>query len=212
MIRTPPRPIHMTSFSLSEEQRDCLQEVANIAMGQAGDRLARLLGTSVVLSAPHIEVMEPSDIVMALYAVDSSESVSGVCQGFIGGGISGEAMLLYNDTSFADLALLMNYDDKLDEQAERELLMDTTNVLFGACLKGIAEQLDMDFSFGPPIVLGQHRKVSELFNTGGAKWRKALVTEINYRLEGYNVNANLLIIMTDQSINRLVKKLDFLLS
>lgn len=201
-----------TTFSLSEDQRDCLQEVANIAMGQAGDRLARLLGTSVVLSTPHIELMEPSDIVMALYAVDSSDSVSGVCQGFIGGGISGEAMLMFDDTSFTDLAMLMNYDDKLDEQAERELLMDTTNVLFGACLKGVAEQLDMDFSFGPPIVLGQHRKVSEMFNIGGAKWQQALVTEINYRLEGYNVNANLLIIMTDRSIDRLVKKLDYLLS
>lgn len=203
----------MTStLTLSEEQRDCLQEVANIAMGQAGDRLARLLRTSVVLSTPHIEVMEPSDIVMALYAVDSSESVSGVCQGFIGGGISGEAMLMYDDTSFTDLALLMNYDNQLDEQAERELLMDTTNVLFGACLKGIADQLDMDFSFGPPIVLGQHQKVSEIFNISSARWQKALVTEINYRLEGYNVNANLLIIMTDRSINRLVKKLDYLLS
>lgn len=199
-------------LNLSEEQRDCLQEVANIAMGQAGERLARLLRTSVVLSTPHIELMEPSDIIMALQAVDSSESVSGVCQGFIGGGISGEAMLMYDDTSFVDLARLMNYDDKLDEQAERELLMDTTNVLFGACLKGIAEQLDMDFSFGPPIVLGQHQRVSEIFNTSSARWQKALVTEINYRLEGYNVNANLLIIMTDRSIARLVKKLDYLVS
>ncbi len=203
----------MTSVTpLSEDQRDCLQEVANVAMGKAGERLARLLRTPVVLSIPHIALMEPSDIAMALYSVDSTESVSGVCQGFIGGGISGEAMLLFDDTSFADLALLMNYDDELDEQAERELLMDTTNVLFGACLRGIAEQLDMDFSFGPPTVLGQHQKVSEIFDAENVKWQKALVIEINYRLEGYNVNANLLIIMTDQSIARLVKKLDYLLS
>lgn len=199
-------------LNLSEDHRDCIQEVTNVAMGQAGDKLARLLDTFVVLSIPHIAVMAPSDVAMALQAIDSNKSVSGVCQGFIGGGIAGEAMLLFNDTSFNDLAKLMNYDDELDQQAERELLMDTTNVLFGACLSGIADQIDMEFSFGPPMVLGQHQAVSELFDFKAAKWDQALVTEISYELEGYNVQCDLLLIMTDDSIARLLKKIDYLLN
>ncbi len=199
-------------FTLSEEQRDCLQEVTNVAMGQAGDNLARLLDTFVVLSIPHIATMTPSDIAMALQSIDGSDSVSGVCQGFIGGGIAGEAILLFNDTSFADLAKLMNYEDILDEQAERELLMDTTNVLFGACMRGISQQIDMAFSFGPPMVLGQHQRLDTLFNPETAVWRHALVTEINYKLEGYNVNCDLLLIMTEESITRLMRKLDYLIS
>lgn len=197
---------------LSEDYRDCLQEVTNVAMGQAGDRLARLLDTFVVLSIPHIEIMSPGDIAMALHAIDSSDSVSGVCQGFIGGGIAGEAILLFNETSFSDLARLLKYDEKLDEQAERELLMDTTNVLFGACLKGIAEQLDMTFGFGPPMVLGQHQQLSEFFDPKTALWEHALVTEINYKLEGYNVNCDLLLILTEDSIGLLCEKLDYLLT
>ncbi len=202
----------MSLLKISEEHRDALQEITNVAMGQAGDKLARLLDTFVILSIPHIEVMRPSDIAMALHAIDANESVSGVCQGFIGGGIAGEAMLLFNDTSFTDLAKLLNYDEKLDDQAERELLMDTTNVLFGACLKGIAEQIDMEFSFGSPTVLGQHRKVSEIFQMENAKWESALVTEISYELEGYNVQCDLLIIMTGDSLDLLAKKLDYLLA
>lgn len=200
------------SINLSEDYRDCLQEVTNVAMGQAGDRLARLLDTFVVLSIPHIAVMSPADIAMALQSIETNDSVSGVCQGFIGGGIAGEAILLFNDTSFVDLARLLNYDDELDEQAERELLMDTTNVLFGACLKGLAEQIDMTFSFGPPMVLGQHQKLEELFDPKNALWKNALVTEINYKLEGYNVNCDLLLILTEGSIELLCKKLDYLLS
>ncbi|HRH76315.1 MAG TPA: histidine kinase [Cellvibrionaceae bacterium] len=199
------------TINLTEEQRDCLQEVTNVAMGQAGDNLARLLDTFVILSIPHIAVMTPSDIAMALQSISSSDSVSGVCQGFIGGGIAGEAILLFNDTSFTDLAKLMNYEDVLDEQAERELLMDTTNVLFGACLKGISEQIDMAFSFGPPMVLGQHQRLEALFDPATAMWRQALVTEINYKLEGYNVNCDLLLIMTEDSIARLLLKLDYLI-
>lgn len=198
-------------LNISEDHRDALQEVSNVAMGQAGDKLARLLDTFVVLSIPHIEVMGPSDIVMALHAIDSNESVSGVCQGFTGGGIAGEAMLLFSDTSFTDLAKLMDFHDELDDQAECELLMDATNVLFGACLNGIAEQIDMEFSYGSPMVLGQHQKLSELFNMENARWQHALVTEISYELEGYNVSCDMLIVMTDDSIERLLLKLDYLL-
>ena len=181
-------------------------------MGQAGEKLAHLLDTFVVLSIPHVELMSPSDIVMALHAIDTNESVSGVCQGFIGGGMRGEAMLLFNDTSFIDLAKIMGYDEELDQQAERELLMDTTNVLFGACLNGIAEQIDMQFSFGPPMVLGQHQSISELFKAGTARWNHVLVIEISYELEGYNVNCDLLIVMTESSLTRLFGKLDYLLA
>lgn len=196
---------------LTEDYRDCLQEVTNVAMGQAGERLARLLDTFVVLSIPHIEVMGPSDIAMALGAIDSNKSVSGVCQGFIGGGIAGEAMLLFNDTSFTDLAKLMKHEGKLDKQVECELLMDATNLLFGACLKGIAEQIDMEFSFGPPMVLGQHQDLAELVKLDNRTWKEALVTEINYKLEGYNVNCDLLIIVTEDSMDLLFRKLDYLL-
>lgn len=199
-------------LELSEDHRDCLQEVVNIAMGQAGDRLARLLDTFVVLSIPRIAVMKPADIAMAVQSLHSTDSVSGVCQGFIGGGVAGEAMLLFNDTSFQDLARLMNYPGELDEQSERELLMDTTNVLLGACLNGIAEQVDLNFSYGPPMVLGQHRRLAELVHADHALWEHALVLEINYKLEGYNVNCDLLLVLTDDSIERLLKKLDLLLS
>ena len=199
-------------IELSEDYRDALQEISNVAMGQAGDKLARLLDAFVVLPIPHIEVMRSSDIVMALHAVDNNTSVSGVCQGFIGGGLAGEAMLLFNDTSFVDLAKLMKYEGKLDEQAERELLMDTTNILFGACLTGIAEQIDMDFSFGQPMVLGQHQNVSDLFNMENAAWDSCLVIEINYHLEGYNINCDLLVLITNDSLDLLFKKLDYLIS
>ena len=180
-------------------------------MGQAGDKLARLLDTFVVLSIPHIEVMCPSDIVMALHSIDPAKAVSGVCQGFIGGGICGEAMLLFNETSFTDLAKLMNYEGDLDDQARAELLMDTTNVLFGACLNGIAEQIDMSFSYGPPMVLGKDQSIDEIFNVKKARWKYTLVTEIGYQLEDYDVNCDLLILMTEDSLERLFKKLDYLL-
>ena len=197
--------------SLTEEHRDGLQEITNVGMGQAADHLARLLDAFIILSIPHIEILGPNDIAMALQSLEGSQSVSGVCQGFIGGGIAGEAMLIFNDTSFGDLATLLNYEGEIDTQTEYELLMDTANVLNGACLSGIAKQLDTNFSFGPPMLLGQHCQISELITNEAINWKQALVIEINYKIEGYDVNCDLLLVITEDSIDKLISMVSYLL-
>jgi chemotaxis protein CheY-P-specific phosphatase CheC len=195
---------------LSEDQRDCLQEISNVAMGQAGDHLARLLNSFVVLSIPHVAILTPADIAMAVQAIDE-DSVSGICQGFIGGGIAGEAMLLFNDTSFVDLAKLMKFEEELNTLTERELLIDSTNILVGAMLRGIAEQLDIEFSFGPPAIMGQHQQLDKLLMSKNVRWNHTLVVEVNYKIEGYNVQCDLLIVITESSLPRLFGKLAYLL-
>ena len=45
----------MNAFHLTEDQQDCLQELINVAMGQASDQLARYLDTFVYLKVPSIE-------------------------------------------------------------------------------------------------------------------------------------------------------------
>lgn len=204
----------MRDYLLTEDQRDCLQEITNVAMGQAGAHLARLLDVFVVLSIPHVSVLNPTDIAMALQSLDrdgKDNLVHGVCQGFIGGGIAGEAMLIFTGTDFDDLARLLKYDRVPDEQARYELLMDTANVLNGACLRGLAEQLDTHFSFGPPMLLGQHCNIADLLHNNSMKWKQALVVEINYAIENHKINCDLLLVIAEHSIHGLVEKLNYLL-
>jgi len=204
----------MHQYLLSEDQRDCLQEITNIAMGQAGDRLARLLNVFVVLSIPHVSVLNPTDIAMTLHSLNresKDDVVHGVCQGFIGSGIAGEAMLIFHGTDFTDLAKLLKYDKVPSEQAQIELLMDTANVLNGACLKGLAEQFDANFSFGPPMLLGQHCNLTELLESNNMKWKQALVVEISYAIENHKINCDLLLVIAEHSIKGLVEKLNYLL-
>ena len=159
---------------LSADMRDCYQEIANVAMGRAGDLLARLLNVFVELPIPNVNFIEVSELRMALKDIENHESTSGVCQGFISAGISGEALLILNDSSFKDVASLMNYQYDSDKGTELELLMDLSNVIIGACLKGVSEQLDIQFSQGHPEVLGQHRKISDLIANNANKWKKNL--------------------------------------
>jgi chemotaxis protein CheY-P-specific phosphatase CheC/DNA-binding response OmpR family regulator len=207
-MSVPERSVPLT---LSSDLRDCYQEISNVAMGRAGDLLARLLNVFVELPIPNVNFIEVSEIRMALKDVEANESTSGICQGFISAGISGEALLILNDSSFKDIASLMNYQYDEDEGTELELLMDLANVLIGACLKGISEQLDIDFSQGHPVVLGQHRKISELIANNASKWKKTLAIEISYSIENYPIKCDLLLLFTEQSMQALNNKISYLL-
>lgn len=199
------------THQLSAEMRDVLQEIANVAMGQAGNLLARLLNVFVKLPIPNVNLLEVNELRMALASVEDKSTTSAVCQGFIGGGVSGEALLILNDSSFRDIAALMNYHGELTVKVELELLMDIANILIGALLKGISEQLDISFSQGHPVVLGQHAAVSELIKSNIRRWKKTLAVELSYGIENYNITCDLLLLFTEDSLKTLNNKVAFLL-
>lgn len=199
------------AISLTEDQRDCYQEITNVAMGQAADRLARLLDAYVVLPIPKINLIEANDLRMAIQDVETDSAMSAVCQGFIGSGIAGEALLLFNDMSYHDLATLLNYSGDLDRYGELELLMDVSSLLIGACIHGIGDQLGIHFNQGHPVVLGQHCKVDDLLKSGNHHWSKTLAIEIHYTIEHVNIDCDLLLLFTEDSVARLNKKIDYLL-
>jgi chemotaxis protein CheY-P-specific phosphatase CheC/CheY-like chemotaxis protein len=191
--------------------RDGYKEVANVAMGQAADFLARLLNVFVLMPVPHVNMIDSADLRMALGEVAAGENISAVCQGFIGAGIAGEALLLFQESSFQDIAELTQYQGKIDENAELELLMDMANILIGACLKGLADQLEVNFSQGPPVVLGRHVKVSDLLKGNALRWKQTLAIEMGYRIENRKISCDLLLLLTEDSIASLNTRLQYLI-
>ncbi|MCD8547925.1 MAG: response regulator [Aeromonadaceae bacterium] len=202
----PVSPLGMTL-----ELRDVYQELANVAMGQAGDLLARLLGQFVILPIPNVNVLEVSELHMALSAAAGEDTLSAVCQGFIGAGIAGEALVLFHDSSFTDLAKLMRHQGPIDKAVELELLMDMANVLIGAFLRGFGTQLDTPFHQGQPVVLGQHSAIDDLIRTNATRWRRTLAIEINYRIRDHRVQCDLLLLFTEESIRFMNHKIEHLL-
>ncbi len=196
---------------LDEHLRDCYQEVTNVAMGQAGDHLARIMNVFVKLPIPNVNLIEVSELHMMLSDIEQHEQTSGVCQGFLGDGISGEALCVLSDSSFGDVAKIMNIHENVDDEMQLEILMDVASILIGTCLSGLAKQLDMQFRQGHPMVLGQHQSVEELIKANKSNWRKTLAIELSYGLEGYNVQCDLLLLFTEDSLDMLNSKLAHLL-
>lgn len=196
---------------LDPKIRDCYQEVTNIAMGRAGDHLARALNVFVHLPIPNVNLIEDSELHMLLSDIESHERVSAVCQGFVGSGVQGEALCVLSDSSIGDVAKILNISGEVDDRKQLELLMDAASILIGSCLGGIAEQLDITFAQGQPVVLGQHRNITEIIAANKLKWKRTLAIEISYGLEGYNVVCELLLLFTEKSMETLNYKLAHLL-
>jgi len=105
----------------------------------------------------------------------------------------------------------MNYTGELNDKVELELLMDVSNILIGAILTGLSRQLDMPFSQGHPVVLGQHGDVAELVKANKDRWQRTLAIEISYGIEHHNINCDLMLLFTEDSLKTLKYKVAYLL-
>lgn len=188
--------------------RDAVREVVNVAMGRAAALLARVLGVFVQLPLPNVNMLEVGELHMALADAAQGDKLTAVCQGYIGGGIAGEALLIFHDSEVADMARLMRAED----YRELEMLLDLSSLLISACLSGIADQIDVVFSQGHPQVLGQHASIDELIRVNQQRWKKTLAVEISYSLEGHDIHFDLLLLFTEDSVELLSRKLAYLMN
>ncbi|AQZ36065.1 chemotaxis protein CheC [Pseudomonas sp. LPH1] len=190
--------------------RDALREVSNVAMGRAAALLAKVLGVFVQLPVPQVNIFEVSELHMTLLDAQRGERFSAICQGFIGEAIAGEALLLFHDSEVDDMARLLGWQPENEAQTS-EMLLDLASILTGACLAGVAEQLDLRFSQGHPQLLGQHASLDQLIQVNRQRWRKTLAVEISYSLEGHAIHFDLLLLFTEDSIKRLTGKIGYLM-
>ncbi|WP_343222648.1 response regulator [Marinobacterium ramblicola] len=185
------------------------QELSNVAMGRAGALLSELLGVFVQLPVPRARINAADEIVTLLeqLRVESGTNAT-LCQGFIGPGISGEALLIFDRNSLEDMARLMEGDDELTPALQHEMLLDVANVLVSAYLGELGRQIDVSFSQGTPVILGQHYHLPDWDTL--LRWKRTLTIEVGYKIEGYNINCNLLLLFTDDSIDELYERTRYL--
>jgi chemotaxis protein CheC len=205
----------MSEPVLTEDQRDALQEVANLAMGQAATRLARLLDSFIELSVPRVRVVAVSEAAQALREMTGIEDpVSAVRQGFRSD-IKGEALVICRSDSVDDLCALVSdpYSRSAYESvSQKELMFDVANVLTGACVSCILDQLGRTPVFSAPGLLGDALTLDEVFQPGVLQWEVALLVEVNFTLEDHSFRAHLVMLMAEESIRHMNDALDALLS
>ena len=201
----------MSAVEYNEDIRDGIQEIANIAVGAAADKMARSFSTFVQIPIPSVHLIEAADIMMALTAIESGARITSVTQPFFGSGISGEALLLFTDGSMAELCQLMGYQDLEDDHQHRELVLEMASLLNGSCIQGICSQLDIDVLLKHPTLLAQHTSLKDILNGQKFPWQHTLALELNYSFEGYDITCDLVILLHENSLPSFFRQINMLL-
>lgn len=214
ILEPPAQPRLVTPVSLELpilRRRDIYMEVANVSIGRAADALARHFDVFVQLPLPNVNIFEVSELHMALRDLAENSQVSGVCQGFSGEGIAGEALVLLSDSSVSDLKKLMQIPADSVELEELELLMDVSNILVGSFLNGLGEQAEVRFFQSAPVLLGQHIPIDSIIESTAGSFKKTMTFEVSYNIEGTSIRCDLLFMFVDESLPLLDHKLAYLM-
>lgn len=197
----------MTSAAYSLEQKDALQELLNIAMGQAADSLARVLSAYVQLAIPSIEIIEAHQLADALsHIAHEGEAVTAARQAFFND-LQGEAVAVYGNEDSRHVADLMGYDE-LDSLEEQELLLDITNVLVGACMTGFGKLIDANIGYSAPRMMAVNVPMSQLFSSEKPSWNQSLLIKINFGIHERSFLCELLFFMPESSIAKVQHGVD----
>ncbi len=170
---------------LDELERDALAELGNIGVGKASTALSRMVGGTVLVSVPNVEIVPGDRLVAALEQalpgplVAVSECLSGTFRG--------SAILLLPERSSLPLASAALPPDVPKEDAqelEAEALAEVGNIVLNSCLSLMANLLGTGIGTTLPSILrGPVARVLEGSGVETGSEASAILFQVNFRLE-----------------------------
>ena len=188
---------------LDEEQRDALQELLNISMGQAANSLAQLIETKIDISIPKITSVTPTQLYTLLFETQNAFYTR---QSFLGD-VHGEVMSVLSQSGLNEVASLMEYDAPLSKEDIQEIILELTNILAGACLAGLSEQLELSTNLNMPTLFSPQKA-----NFDELQWQHSLVMEVQFAIAISSFSMRVVFCLDDESLTRMKATLDELLA
>jgi len=193
----------MMDLSLDEDQRDALQELLNISMGQAANSLAQLIETKIDISIPKITSVTPTQLYSLLFETNNSFYTR---QSFLGD-VHGEVMSVLSRSGLNEVATLMEYDAPLSKEDIQEIILELCNILAGACLAGLSEQLELTTNLNMPTLFSPDKG-----NFDDLQWQHSLVMEVQFVVAISSFSMRVVFCLDDESLSRIKATLDDLLA
>lgn len=172
---------------------DCLREVANIAMGQAADKLARLFNAFIHLPIPQVATLTSGELGMALAGLSGSHQLT-VSQGFVARGLLGEAILSIDADSIENFRQLIQHQNANNLADTNGPILDAATILTGAFVNGLGKLLDLTFSKSQPVILTLENQSAQTRNAANCLMENTLAIEIPYRFDNPAIVCDLLLL------------------
>ena len=197
-------------MELNTVQHDALVELLNIGFGRAGASLSKLTQQRVLLEVPQVAIHPITHLNHSLGKL-VDERVASVHQVF-SGPVAGDALLLLDPIAAATLTELLTDVPALSldlDPSTREVFTEVGNIVLNACIGTFGNMLEVPVSFSVPDVdvTNITNVIDRMMETGNA-FRYALVVTAGFRLRESAVTGYVVIVLTVQSLKRLLDALD----
>jgi len=197
-------------MELNTVQHDALVELLNIGFGRAGASLSKLTQQRVLLEVPQVAIHPLSHLNESLGRL-VDERVASVHQVF-SGPVAGDALLLLDPIAAATLTELLTDVPALSldlDPSTREVFTEVGNIVLNACIGTFGNMLNVPMSFSVPDVdvTSMTNVLDRMLETGDA-FRYALIVTAGFRLRDSAVTGYVVIVLTVQSLKRLLDALD----
>ncbi len=193
---------------LTDNQRDSLTELINIAFGRAAASLSELTGFRVLINVPKVDILSINELISALNGFINGE-VATVHQIFTGQ-VAGDALLMLDyDGATALTSLLTDEEVKRIDVSSKEVLIEVGNILLNACLGTFGNMLQVHITFSVPrLHLSQLNDMLSTLVIGKEEIRYALVITTRFRLKDSEIGGYLVIVLGVGSLDRLIEGIE----
>ncbi len=197
----------------SDDEKDILQEIMNIAFGNATAELADVIDIYVVLNVPDIRAIGMGDLPDYLKEEIDFKNESSIVEQKFWGDFNGSGLLIFPNRTSKDIINILDNSaqetfDRPLAVLEQEMLVEIGNILIGACVGKVANLLNTFVTYSPPQAITQSTgNAASLIDTFDVE-QSAIIMKTVFEFEEKNINGLLLIITNSESITWLRKALD----
>ena len=195
----------MNPIALTEDEQDVLQELTNVAYGDATAVVAEMLDAFASLSIPNIKVMETKSLLEELRNLKGGSYFFST-QAF-NGEFSGESAFFIDNESAKNLA------EHLELESEEDLddaILELTNVLTSSLTTRLAKEMGTEVKFSLPSIskLPQNEvQTNQTFK----EYSQVIVIDTQLNFKDQKINGEIFILTKDGSIEWLKKRLNSIL-
>ena len=200
-----------SDITLTEDEKDCLQELMNVAYGSATAAITEILDAFAKLSIPKIQIINESELKTYLSNELNLEVEHLVSLQQINGTLCGENMFVIDKQSAKNIAYKFGLEeDEVNDEEIADVVLEITNILSSSTISKLAEDIDTNVSFSAPTIKTL-TSIDQLKNLFISKYEKVIIISTQLKFEDLDINAELFIFTTDNSILYIKEKLNKIL-
>jgi chemotaxis protein CheC len=195
-------------FTITELQRDALNEMFNIGVGRAASSLSQIVGEPIELTAPELFLLKPDDAANTLLGSESRK-FSAVSQTFTGPFVA-RAMLVFPEINALEIIRLMVGEHLSIEELsefEQEAMSEVGNIILNASISALSDMFGIDLQGSLPS--HQFAEAKKLLNDGHHEdVTVILVIHVDLIISKQHIQGHILFLLSVDSLQNLLQCVD----